>query len=226
VTLAGGADAAAAPAPPPLLRVAAVVLAAGRSSRMGGANKLTESVGSVPVLARVVDAALAVGASPVVVVTGHDAPAVERAVAGRPVVVVSNPDWAEGMGTSLAVGIGRVTGAVDAAFVCLGDMPTVSADHLRALLDAFRERSDAAAWAPFHAGRRGNPVLWSARCFARLREVRGDRGGKALLDGLGSEVVEVPVADAGVLLDVDTPDALERARQHLARTEGERPGVG
>ena len=197
-------------------RVGAVVLAAGRSSRMG-ANKLIEVLEGVPLVARVVDTALEAGATPVVVVTGHQREAVEGALGDRPVERAHNPRWEEGMGTSLAVGIRALEGRVDGVLVCLGDMPRVAADGLRSLLSAFRSGEAAAAWVPVHGGKRGNPVLWAASWFPRLAAIEGDRGARLLLAELEDEVVEVAVSDAGVLLDVDTRAALEQARGEAGR---------
>jgi molybdenum cofactor cytidylyltransferase len=92
--------------------------------------------------------------------------------------------------------------------VCLGDMPFVRAEHVAALLGAFEASGGRAICAPRFDGRRGNPVLWPARCFAEMEALGGDAGARALLDAHAAEVCYVPVADAGVVLDVDTPEAL------------------
>ena len=203
-------------------RIGALVLGAGRSSRMG-VNKLVQTIEGKPLIARVVAAAVEAGAQPVVVVTGYDAPALAAALEGRPLERVHNPRWQEGMSTSLAAGILALEGRVDAALVCLGDMPRVNADDLGALVQAFeRGGGNGAAWVPVHEGKRGNPVLWSARWFGRLRRLEGDKGARALLAELDEEVVEVVVPGAGVLLDVDTREALARARGEPPRPTVER----
>jgi molybdenum cofactor cytidylyltransferase len=202
--------------------VGAVVLAAGHSSRMRGSNKLLEPLREAPVVAHVVDAALAAGAAPVVVVTGHQGGAIAEALVGRPITLMGNPRWNEGMSTSLSAGVRAVEGRADGALICLGDMPAVTVSDLEALIEAFRDdvraasqgpdRALPAAWVPVHGGRRGNPVLWGANGFPRLHALRGDLGAKWLLAELGSQVREVP-AGPGVLFDVDTPEALEKARE-------------
>lgn len=207
----------------PGTRLGAVVLAAGASSRMRGPNKLLETLAGKPLVAHVVDRVLAAGVDPVVVVTGHEGQRVAGALAEQPIELIENPRWREGLSTSVAVGIGALEGRVDGALVCLGDMPRVTADDLAALTQAFRtsaadrERTPASAevggaWVPVHAGRRGNPVLWTAAWFGELQALRGDRGAKGLLSELGDRVVEVPGGE-GVLFDVDTTDELERARK-------------
>ena len=107
--------------------IAGVVLAAGRSSRMGGPNKLLEQIAGRPLVRIVVDAVLASRARPVIVVTGHQRERVEAALAGLPVRFVHNPHFADGLGTSLKAGIAALPAGADGAIVCLGDMPQVDA---------------------------------------------------------------------------------------------------
>lgn len=191
-----------------MTRVGAVVLAAGFSRRMGEANKLLADVGGAPMIARCVDAVLASRARPVVVVTGHEAARVRQALAGRELFFAHNPEPAAGLSASLRTGIAALGDEVAGALVCLGDMPWVRAEHLEALLAAFDASGGRAICVPTFAGRRGNPVLWPARHFGELAALRGDRGAREQLAAHAGEVCYVPVADAGVTLDVDTPDAL------------------
>jgi len=189
-------------------RVAALVLAAGLSSRMGE-NKLLVDVGGRPMVARVVDAVLESAARPVVVVTGHQEAAVRAALAGRAVVFASNPEPAAGLSSSLRAGLHGV-GEVDGALVCLGDMPWVRGRDLDALIAAFDPAAGRAICVPHHHGRRGNPILWAARYFPEMMRLAGDTGAKHLLEEHADETHAVEVGDAGVLLDVDTREALAR----------------
>jgi molybdenum cofactor cytidylyltransferase len=188
---------------------------------MGGANKLLELLEGKPLVEHVVAAALEAGAHPVVVVTGHQAEAVCGALSAHAVELVDNPRWPDGMGTSVAAGIGALEGRVRGALICPGDMPRVGATDLAALMKAFAadvrvaaEASSppAAAFVPHHEGRRGNPVLWSASWFSALTKLARDQGARALLDDPAVRVVHVP-AGPGVLVDTDTPDALEALRR-------------
>jgi molybdenum cofactor cytidylyltransferase len=179
---------------------------------MGGVNKLLEPLGEEPVVVHVVRAAVDAGAQPVVVVTGNEAERVREALGDAPVEVTHNPLWGEGLSTSLAAGIAALEGRVAGALICLGDMPRVRSEDMRALIRAFRAaESPPDAVVPVHEGRRGNPVLWTGACFGELRALTGDRGARALLERPGARVVTVP-AGRGVLLDVDTPEALDRLR--------------
>lgn len=202
-----------APSAPPPPRVAAVVLAAGRSSRMGSANKLLAEVGGKPLVAHAVDAALASAAEPVLVVLGHQAGAVRAALAGRPVVFVDNPEHEEGMAASVRHGVAALPADAEGALVLLGDMPAVTADHLDRLVAAFASDRSRAVCVPSHQGRRGNPVLLGRALFAAVGRLSGDVGAREIIAANPDLVREVEMADAGVLLDVDTPAALRRLGQ-------------
>jgi molybdenum cofactor cytidylyltransferase len=196
--------------------VAGLVLAAGRSTRMGGPNKLLEEINGKPLVRHVVEHVLASRARPVVVVTGHQKEGVERALAGLPVTFVHNPNFADGLSTSLKTGIGAVPPDADGAVVGLGDMPQVSAALIDKLIAAFDPERGALVAIPTIMGKRGNPVLWSRRFFPDLLSVEGDVGARHLIGGYGEAVVEVPLDDAAALTDVDTPEALTALRAAMA----------
>jgi len=192
----------------PSPRVAGVVLAAGRSARMGAANKLLQVLDGVPMVRRVAEIARRSRLNPLVVVLGHEAEAVRGALAGLPVTFVENPDYASGMSSSIACGIAAVAGATDGAMILLGDMPWVSVGDVNALLEAFEPEAGRGICAPVVDRRRGNPVVWAARYFPELRTLEGDVGARHLLTVHDDDVCEVPVAGNGVVRDVDTPEAL------------------
>ncbi|MCC7271716.1 MAG: molybdopterin-binding/glycosyltransferase family 2 protein [Alphaproteobacteria bacterium] len=196
------------PTAPRAPRIAALVLAAGPSRRMGPANKLLLPVDGAPMLARTLDAVLAAKARPVIIVTGHQRESVEAAVAGRPVTVVHNPDYAAGLSTSLKAGIAALPADVDGVVVCLGDMPRVGAAAIDRLIAAFNPVEGRAICVPTAGGKRGNPVLWARRFFPEMTAVSGDVGARHLVAAHADQVVEVEVGDPGVLLDLDTPEAL------------------
>jgi len=205
----------AEPAPEKGHRVAGLILAAGRSTRMGGPNKLLEEINGKALVRHVAEHVLASRAKPVIVVTGHQKERVERALAGLPVTFVHNPDFADGLSTSLKAGIAAVAADAadaDGAIVCLGDMPQVSAKLIDRLIAAFDPERGALVVIPTILGKRGNPVLWSRRFFPDLAAVEGDVGARHLIGGYAEAVAEVPLDDAGALTDVDTPEALTAVR--------------
>jgi molybdenum cofactor cytidylyltransferase len=177
--------------------VAAVVLAAGASTRLSEAKQLVR-FGSENLLERAVRVARDAECSPVVVLGASAAEIQARCALGDAVVVV-NEDWAEGMGSSVRVGVGALRD-VDGCIVMTCDMPAVTAAHLRALMDS------GEATASRYAGRRGVPAYFPVSIFPSLMELHGDVGARDLLRS--ARCVEL----AGGELDVDTVEDVERAR--------------
>jgi molybdenum cofactor cytidylyltransferase len=188
---------------------AAIILAAGRSTRMMGVNKLLTEVGGQELVARGVAAARASKVDEVIVVTGHQAERVRELLAGSDVRIVHNPDYREGLSSSLRAGLSVLGPAVQAALVCLGDMPLLKPAHLDALLDAFHAQDADTICVPVFDAQRGHPVLWPAAYFSELKRITGDVGGRSLLTVHAERVLQVRMQDEGVLTDVDTPDALQ-----------------
>ena len=192
-------------------RVAALVLAAGQSRRMGAVNKLLATVNGVPMLEGVVREVLDSRVCTVHVVTGSDRDRVESALEGLDVRLVHNPRFDQGISTSIAAGLCALPEDVEGALICLGDMPKLSARILDRVIAAFDPHRGAEVCVPTCRGKRGNPVLWSRRFFAEIRGVRGDVGARHLIGEHEDVVREVPIDDAAVLFDVDSPEALARA---------------
>jgi len=196
-------------------RIAAVILAAGRSTRMGGPNKLLAEIGGRPLVRIAAEEALASQARPVIVVTGHQRDAVEAALQGLDVRTVHNPDFADGLSTSVKTGLAAVPDDADGAIVCLGDMPQVKASLIDRLLAAFDPERGALVVVPVIDGKRGNPVVWSRRFFPELMHLEGDVGARNAIARNAEAVTEVPFADAAALIDVDTPDVLAKVKAEL-----------
>jgi molybdenum cofactor cytidylyltransferase len=196
-------------------RIAALVLAAGRSTRMGGPNKLLAEILGKPLVRIAAEQALASRAKPVIVVTGHQRERVEAALAGLPVQFVHNPDYASGLGSSVGAGIAAVPADADGAIVCLGDMPQVDTVLIDRLIAAFDPEKGALVVTSTLDGKRGNPVLWSRRFFPDLLSIEGDVGARHLIGHYGEAVVEVPVTGKAALVDVDTPEALRGVKAEI-----------
>ncbi len=193
-------------------RVGAILLAAGRSTRMGAENKLLAEINGKPLVRIAAEQALKSKARPLVVVTGHQHERVQAALQGLDVTIAHNPDFAEGLSTSLKCGLSALPENVDAALVLLADMPRVDAPLIDALVGAFDPARAALVVVPTFGGKRGNPVLWSRRFFADLMALQGDVGARHLIGSHAEAVTEVPVDGNAALTDVDTPAALEAVR--------------
>ena len=192
-----------------LRRWSALILAAGAGRRFGGGKLLADLAGE-PVIRRVAVRVMAEGFADVVVVTGADAALVKQALEGQDCRIVHAPGWDEGMAASLRTGVAALR--PDAAGVCvfLGDMPSVPV-RLCADLAGMAEHAGYAA-RPRYQGKPGHPVAFTRAAFGDLMALQGDTGATALLKARSDEVAYCDSADAGVLLDIDTPSALAAAR--------------
>jgi molybdenum cofactor cytidylyltransferase len=193
-------------------RIGAILLAAGRSTRMGEENKLLAEIGGKALVRIAAEQALQSKARPLVVVTGHQHERVQAALGGLDVTLVHNPEYAEGLSTSLKSGLLALPDNVDAALVLLADMPRVDAPLIDTLISAFDPARGALVVVPTFDGKRGNPVLWSRRFFPDLMAVQGDVGARHLIGSHAEAVTEVAVNGNAALTDVDTPDALKAVR--------------
>ncbi len=188
-------------------RIAAIVLAAGKSTRMGS-NKMLADFRGNPMVRATVANILASSVDEVVVVTGHEKEAVEAALANLHVRFAHNPDFAAGLATSLAAGIKAIAGRADSALICLADMPLVDARIIDRLVAAYNPTENRNIIAPTYKGERGNPVLWSAQYFPQLMALSGDKGARNLIEECKSEAVEVEAESDAVLRDADTVEML------------------
>lgn len=195
---------------PRVPRIAALVLAAGQSRRMGTDNKLLAEIDGKAMLARVLETVAESQCVKTLLVTGHEAEAVGALAERYKVPQVHNPDYEQGLSTSLKAGLAALGDDVDGAIVCLGDMPRLKPAALNGLIAAFNPVEGRAICVPTHEGKRGNPVLWGRRFFESMQELAGDVGAKHLIGEYAELVCEVPMDGSEIFLDVDTPEALAR----------------
>lgn len=195
---------------------AVIVLAAGRSRRMGGACKQLLPWGDTCLLRAALQPWVALKPVEITVVLAANQTQVAAQLDDLAPTLVYNTAPAAGMGRSLALGAAALTTPVAGFFVALGDMPLVQVGTMQVLIDAFWRRRGAGVVAPVlvpeYQERRGHPVLFDAARRDALTSLDGDHGAKMLLRTWGDAVATVPVADVGVTLDIDTPAAYERWR--------------
>ena len=214
---------------------AAIILAAGSSSRMGGGqHKLLLPLYDRPVLAHVLEAALASKARPVVIVLGHQA----EQVRGRifpdkmppDIILVENPDYLQGMSTSMRLGIqalisngytkDEAPNAVNSALILLGDQPLLTARVIDSLITAYRTTGKRIV-APMYDGKRGSPVLFDKSFFPELLEITGDEGGRKVVERHREDVEVVEMSDAMANYDVDTWEAYQQVVEAWERKKTE-----
>lgn len=203
---------------------AALILAAGSSSRMGGGrHKLMLPLEGRPVLARVIDASLASQSRPIVVVLGHRSAQVrfqiEQYTTFNDIALLENTQYQEGMSSSLRLGIQTllsngyknvpVSYQVDSALILLGDQPLITASIIDRMITLYRTTGKPIV-APLYKGKRGNPVLFDRKLFPELIDVTGDEGGRAVLERHRDDVELIEIGDALANYDVDTWEAYEQ----------------
>ena len=191
-------------------RIAGIILAAGKSSRMGALNKLLIPIEGKPMARRAAEAVLGAKLSPVFVVTGHQREEVEESLKGMPVTFLNNSNFSSGMSTSLKRGLDALPAECDGVVVALGDMPLITGREIEQLVNAFNPVEGRSIVVPTRRGKRGNPVLWARRFFGEMTAAGGDVGARTLFTAYPEAIVEVEMAGDGVLTDIDTPQALAR----------------
>jgi molybdenum cofactor cytidylyltransferase len=160
---------------------------------------------------------LASRARPIIAVLGNKADEVDQALGKLPVERIRNPDFADGLSTSLRRGIAALPPNLDGALVCLGDMPLVTGRHIDHLLAAFNPLEGRAIIVPTRRGKRGNPVLWAKHFFPEMTQIAGDVGARHLIGEHAELVAEVEMDDDAILVDIDTPEALAAFKQRAGR---------
>ncbi|HEX6484535.1 MAG TPA: molybdenum cofactor cytidylyltransferase [Ktedonobacteraceae bacterium] len=209
---------------------AAIILAAGSSSRMGGGrHKLLLPLHDRPVLAHVIDATLASQAHPVVIVLGHQAEQVRTKIftdkIHQKIIIVENPDYLQGMSTSMHLGIqvlisNGYTKSVDSALIVLGDQPLITPHVIDSLITTYRTTGKRIV-APLYDGKRGSPVLFDKSYFPELLEISGDEGGRKVVERHREDVEVVEISNTVANFDVDTWEAYQQVLQawELKKTE-------
>ena len=193
-------------------RVAAVILAAGMASRMGGAKQLLR-LGEHTVLEHVLENVRTSGVGDIVLVLGHAAETIRKSIDAKNLNIVVNDAYREGMGSSLQTGVSALPAEIDAAFIVLADQPFVQPGTLRLLMDRYRE-SNAQIVIPMYKGFRGNPVLLDRSVFPEVMALTGDIGCRAIFGDHLQGIVKVAVEDLGILLDVDSQEDFDRLEQY------------
>lgn len=205
-------------APARAASIHAVLLAAGQSRRMGSQNKLLADLDGKTLVYRAAETLKKSQVTGITAVTGHEADAVRAVLTPLDIAFAESPLYTQGLAETVKRGTAAVPEDADGALFTLGDMPRLQPETVDRLIAAFDPVEGRSICVPVHNGKRGNPVLFARRFFPEIMELSGDSGAKALLGAYEDQVCEVAVEDPGVLLDLDTPDALSRAQREKNQT--------
>ena len=195
-------------------RLVGMVLAAGQSSRMGPENKLLADFANKPLVRHVTEVMITAGLDELTVVIGHQADQVAAALADLPVQLLFNADFAAGQGHSVAAGVGGLDSGVTDVLIALGDMPLISAEMVQNLVAAHLACVDhqRRITLPCCDGKRGNPVIWGGAFFPELKQLRGDAGGRQVLQDHLAAHNPVEISSLAIFSDIDTPADLQSVR--------------
>lgn len=192
------------------VKVWALMLAAGRSSRMGSGNKLLSEFDGEKLVSRSAARILACKATGSIAVLGHQADGISAALAGLDMQQIRNSNFVDGLSSSLKVGIHALPPSASGALITLADMPEITTADLDKLIDAFTAAGGKAIVRATHAGKRANPVILPRSLFPEVDRLEGDTGARQIVEAAPLEVIDVELGSAASL-DVDTPEALAAA---------------
>ena len=204
---------------PDFEKIHAVILAGGQSKRMGTKNKLLVPINGKPMIALTVETIIASKASSVAAVTGFEHQKIQGAIKNSNIEFIHNKNFQNGISSSVVTAIKSAPEDCSAILIGLGDMPKITVSHINKLIDAYNPLEGRAICVPTWKGKRGNPVLWARRFFPEMLQLKGDFGAKELMGKYAELVVEVEMNDNGIVIDIDTPEALEAFRNKNHRSE-------
>ena len=187
----------------------AVLLAAGRSERVGRNNKLLLNVDGIPLVRKSAINILNSNVTSMTVVTGFDENKIVNALSGLNVNFVKNINFREGLSSSLKAGLANITPTPSAVIICLADMPKIQPEHINQLIENFDPLKGWEICIPTNNGKRGNPVLIGSRFFPYIFETSGDFGAKQVMKRHSDKIVEVEIGTSDIHFDIDTQDEYE-----------------
>ncbi len=189
--------------------ITALILAAGKSSRMQGKNKLLEIIGKEEMIRIVVKETLKSDIDEVIIVTGHDDKKIRNSLKNLPVKYIQSKNFSNGIGNSISSGIRSLSKVIDGVIILLGDMPKTKFNNINILINIFNQNNNDTICILKHRGKTGNPVLFGNFFFNNLEKLSEDRGGKAIIDNNLDYVISEEVNDSSILFDIDTPSDLQ-----------------
>jgi molybdenum cofactor cytidylyltransferase len=184
--------------------ISAILLAAGQSKRMGKLKQLMP-FGQSTIVGQAVDNLLNSAVNEVIVMVGYMAEDVTKAIAAKPIKLVINPDYEQGMSTSIIAGLKSVHSETQGVMLALGDQPLVNSQTINRLIEEFYNHDKGIA-VPTYRGRRGHPIIFAIKYKEQLLRLSGDVGGRQIIEDHPEDILEVAVDSESIVADVDTTD--------------------
>ncbi|KKK46276.1 hypothetical protein LCGC14_3164160, partial [marine sediment metagenome] len=198
--------------------ISAILLAAGKSRRMGR-PKLLMPFGQSTIVEQAIDNLLGSVVDEVIVVLGHGYEEAIKTLVTKPVRLVTNPDYERGMSTSIIAGLNLVDSQAQAVMLALGDQPLITSRTINKLVKEFYNHDKGIAL-PTCQGRRGHPILFAIKYKEELLELRGDMGGRQIIKDHPDDILEVAVSCEGIFIDIDTADNYHLEKKRLGIDTG------
>jgi len=183
--------------------ISAILLAAGESKRMGELKQLMPFGQNTTIVEQAIDNLLSAAVNEVIVVVGYRAEEVIKSIVGKPVKIAINPNYRQGMSTSIIAGLNLVDSRAQAAMLTLGDQPLINSQTINRLLEEFHNHDRGIA-IPTYQGRRGHPIIFAIKYKEKLLELKGDIGGRQIVKDHPDDILEVAVNAGGIITDIDT----------------------
>ena len=184
--------------------ISAILLAAGQSKRMGELKQLMP-FGQSTIVEQAVDNLLGSAVNEVIVVVGYKAEDVIKTIAAKPIKLAINPDYEQGMSTSIIAGLNLVHGRVQGVMLVLGDQPLVNSQTINSLIEEFYNHEKGIA-VPTYQGKRGHPIIFAIKYKEQLLKLKGDMGGRQIIKDHPDDILEVAVNSESIVADFDTTD--------------------
>ena len=188
--------------------VSGILLAAGKSRRMGQ-PKLLLPCGKTTILERVVDNYLKSKISELIVVIGANKDSVREVLISKPVIIVENLYYQDGMSTSIKKGVEAASNQAEGYLIGLGDQPLITPDIIDTLISVFSDEHPGIAICSYKT-KRGNPVIFARKFQQVLCALKGDRGGRMIIRQHLAEVKDVAVGSKSIFIDIDTPEDYQK----------------
>lgn len=200
-------------------KIVALLLVAGSSKRMGKENKLLADIDGTAMVVRVAQQIKISKAQDMFVVTGHQSKDIKKALKNIATSFHHNPEYTDGLSTSLKTGLKALPEDIDGVIVCLGDMPLIEANQLDQIMETFNPTEGQSICVPIYGRKRGNPVLWGKQYIAEILAISGDTGARHLLEEHADRVIEVPIDSDSIIFDIDTPERLIEVKKRIQASD-------